>query len=277
MRAGGLVRGPVSAPAGFPVMVVDVSGVKRATLSRKGYSYWEGRRQEHGGHMSSFTCYSLEDSIYLRSHMNGPRQTLAFATAVLALPLFAYSQNSSNQNSYTTQSTQTPLAGHHEATQMKPARAVLVYTLDADKDHDGSSVAAKLDQKITLDDGTQLPKGTMLLGKVAQDDMQQQGEVKLAVRFDQARLKDGSTLPVRATIVGLYGGQVPNSWTPQIVQTDQENVVSGVDLHSKISSQNSGVFVSTKKNDIKLRAGSEIQFAIGPAANQQNSTSTGGL
>ncbi len=209
--------------------------------------------------------------------MKGSHQTLAFATAVLALPLFAYSQNSSSQNSYSTQGTQTPIAGHHEATQMKPARAVLVHTLDADKDHDGSSVAAKLDQKVTLDNGTQLPKGTMLLGKVAQDDMQEQGQVKLAVRFDQARLKDGSTVPVRATIVGLYGGdQVPNDWTPETVQMDQENVASGVDLHSKISSQNSGVFVSTKKDDIKLRAGSEIQFAIGPAANRQ-STSTGGL
>ena len=70
---------------------------------------------------------------------------------------------------------------------------------------------------------------------------------------------------------------MPNDWTPATVQIDQENVASGVDLHSKISSQNSGVFVSTKKDDIKLRAGSEIQFAIGPAANRQNSTSTGGL
>jgi hypothetical protein len=211
--------------------------------------------------------------------MKGPHQTLVFATAVLALPLFAYSQSASNQYS---QSTQSPIAGHHEATQMKPVRAVLVHDLDADKDHDGSSVLARLDQKVTLDNGTQLPKGTMLLGKVAQDDMQQQGMVKLAVRFDQARLKDGNMVPVRATIVGLYGpgtvwsgsdpdertgDQVPNQWTAKILQMDQENVVSGVDLHSKISSQNSGVFVSTKKDDIKLRAGSEIQFAIGPAAN----------
>jgi hypothetical protein len=164
---------------------------------------------------------------------------------------------------------------------MKPARAVLVRTLDADKDHDGSSVRAKLDQKVTLDNGTQLPRGTMLLGKVAKDDMQEQGLVKLAVRFDQARLKDGRTVPVRATIVGLYGpdsvgtgtadqqtgDQVPDDWTAKTLQMDQENVVSGVDLHSKISSQNSGVFVSTKKDDIKLRAGSEIQFAIAPAAN----------
>lgn len=216
--------------------------------------------------------------------MKGPHQTLAFATAVLALPLFAYSQNASNQDSQSTQGSQTPIA----ATQMKPARAFLVHTLDADKDHDGSSVEAKLDQKVTLDNGTQLPKGTMLLGKVAQDDMQEQGLVKLAVRFDEARLKDGSTVPVRATIVGLYGpdsvgtdqqtgDQVPDDWTSKTLQMDQENVVSGVDLHSKISSQNSGVFVSTKKDDIKLRGGSEIQFAIGPAANGQNSASTGGL
>ncbi len=224
--------------------------------------------------------------------MKGPYQTLAFATAALALPLFAYSQNASNQDSQSTQALQTPIPGHHEATQMKPARAVLVHTLDADKDHDGSSIQAKLDQKVTLDNGTQLPKGTMLLGEVAKDDMQEQGLVKLAVRFDLARLKDGSTVPVRATILGLYGpdsvgigstpdqqtgDQLPDAWTPKTLQMDQENVVSGVDLHSKISSRNSGVFVSTKKDDIKLRAGSEIQFAIGPAANGQNSTSTGGL
>ena len=137
--------------------------------------------------------------------MKGPYQTLAFATAALALPLFAYSQNASNQDSQSTQALQTPIPGHHEATQMKPARAVLVHTLDADKDHDGSSIQAKLDQKVTLDNGTQLPKGTMLLGEVAKDDMQEQGLVKLAVRFDLARLKDGSTVPVRATILGLYG------------------------------------------------------------------------
>ncbi len=242
--------------------------------------------------MGSFLCYSLEDFIYLRSYMKGPHQALAFATAVLVLPLFAYAQNASNRSSQSTQGSQTPIAEHHEAAEMNPARAVLVHTLDADKDHDGSSVQAKLDQKVTLDNGTKLPRGTMLLGKVAKDDMQEQGLVKLAVRFDQARLKDGSTVPVRATIVGLYGpdsgaadstgdeqtgAQVPNDWSAKTVQLDQENVVSGVDLHSKISSQNSGVFVSTKKDDIKLRAGSEIQFAIGPASNGQNSTSTGGL
>jgi hypothetical protein len=49
-----------------------------------------------------------------------------------------------------------------------------------------------------------------------------------------------------------------------------------VDLHSRISSINSGVFVSTKKNDVRLAAGSEIALAIAQdaAATQASSATT---
>ncbi len=211
--------------------------------------------------------------------MNGHRQALALAGAMLALPLLAYSQSTSSQHSQSMQGAQAPIAGHHEATLMKPVRAILTHNVDADKDHDGYTVQAKLEQKVTLTNGTELPKNTMLLGKVTTDDMQQQGISKLALRFNQARLKDGTTVPVRASIVGYFspstletdlgpddaGVQVPNDWTAKTLQFDESNVVSGVDLHSKISSRNSGVFVSTKKDDVKLKAGSEIRFAIAPA------------
>jgi hypothetical protein len=221
--------------------------------------------------------------------MKGHRQALAFATAVLALPLFAYSQNATDQNSQSMQGSQAPIAGHHEATLMKPVRAELVKNLDAKKDHTGDTVQAKLAQKVTLSNGTELPKGTMLVGKVTTDDMQEQGMSKLALRFDQARLKDGTTVPVRASIVGYFGpgaldsefspdeggAQMPNDWTAKTLEFDQMSVASGVDLHSRIASQNSGVFVATKKDDVKLKGGSEIQFAIAPAANN-GSTQSGG-
>ena len=209
--------------------------------------------------------------------MKGHRQALAFATALLALPLFAYSQNSTNQNSM--RADQAPLPGHHEAALMKPARATLVETVDAAHDHSGQTVDAKLQGKVRLANGTELPRGTMLLGKVTADDMQQQGMSKLALRFDEARLKDGTTVPIRATIVGFYGagsvegsaevdnGAVPNQWTAKTVQLDQEDAIPGVDLHSRIASHNSGVFVSTKKADVRLHEGSEIEFAIAPATN----------
>ena len=58
------------------------------------------------------------------------------------------------------------------------------------------------------------------------------------------------------------GDQEPNSWNRQFTQVDQIGALSGVDLHSKISSQNSGVLVSTKKDDIKIKDGTELALAI---------------
>lgn len=204
-------------------------------------------------------------------------KTLAVVTAVLVLPLFAYSQTSTGQDSQSTGFTE-PVTGHREATRMVRVRAELMRPLDAKKDQSGSAVQAKLEQKVTLADGTELPDDTVLVGEVTVDDMQQQGMSKLALRFNQARLKNGTVLGIKATIVGFYGpgaggyheysteagDQVPNSWTDGTLQLDQINVVADVDLHSKISSVNSGVFVSTKKDDVKLKEGSEIQFAIAP-------------
>jgi hypothetical protein len=200
-------------------------------------------------------------------------KTPAVVTTVLVLPLFAFSQTSTGQN------LTAPVTGQREAMRMVRARAELMRPLDGKKERSGSAVQAQLRQKVTLSDGTELPDGTILVGEVTVDDMQQQGTSKLALRFDQARLKDGTTVRIKATIVGFFGpgpdvyspnypwdggDQVPNSWTDGTLQVDQINVVSGVDLHSKISSGNSGVFVSNKKDDVKLKEGSEVQFAIGP-------------
>jgi hypothetical protein len=206
---------------------------------------------------------------YIRSRMKGHRQALAFATAVLALPFFASAQNATTQDF-----TQ---ADHHEATLMKTASASLVGNLDAVKDQPGSAVSAKLQGKVTLSDGTALPGGTMLLGKITTDDTQQQGTKKLALRFDQARLKNGTIIPIRAMIVGFYSTSSPsNGWTASTLEFDQQSVARGVDLHSQISSQNSGVFVSTQRDDVKLSQGSQIQFAIAPAKSTQSAVSAGG-
>ncbi len=171
---------------------------------------------------------------------------------------------------------------------MKPASAILVDNLDSVRDQSGRTVSAKLQGKVSLSDGTELPRGTVLLGKVTTDDTQQQGTSKLALRFDQARLKNGTTVPIRATIVGFYAADageifgtenedaVANDWTAKTVQLDQQDAAPGVNLHSNISSQNSGVFVATRKDDVKLKAGSQIQFAIAPASNGQNGTTAGG-
>jgi hypothetical protein len=167
---------------------------------------------------------------------------------------------------------------------MVPAKAMLSRTLDADKDHPNTTIEANLRNKVTLSNGTVLPSNTTLIGKITNDDMQETGTSKLALRFTQARLKDGKIVPIKATIVdivtpnsyygaGGMGDNMPNSWTDGTLAVDQVGVLSGVDLHSKIASQNSGVFVSAKKHDVKLPSGSELQLAIAPAMSSSMASS----
>jgi hypothetical protein len=224
------------------------------------------------------------------------RKPLALATALLALPLFALAQDSGTQNGQnptgmdSSQNTGVQHTGKREAQRMVAANAELLDTLDAKDMHAGSTFKAKLSKEATLNDGTKLPIGTVLMGRIAADDMQMQGTSKLAVRFAQAQLKDGKIIPVKATIVGIAppatadgqdnpemaGNQVPNSWTDGTLQVDQLDVVNGVDLHSSIKSKNSGVFVSKTKDNVKLDRGTEIQLAIAQRMDQRNAMASGG-
>lgn len=215
----------------------------------------------------------------------------AFA-AVFLLPQGAAAQSTSNpnMNENSPQSAMTS-SGTSEAAHMVPARAALARTLDAKDAKQGQPFEAKLAGKVHLKNGQTLPRGTVLVGKVGQDDMNENGKSKLALCIDQARLKDGKTIPLKATIVGVYGPQAgdantvayqvaagsqePNNWSRNITQVDQIGALSGVDLHSQIGSQNSGVLVSTKKDDIKLRTGTELALALAPENNQNPSQNNG--
>ncbi len=166
---------------------------------------------------------------------------------------------------------------------MVPARAALNGALVASKVKAGDEFRATLAEKVQLSNGPKLPAGTVLIGQISTDDMNQSGTSKLALRFTSAKLKDGQPVPIKATIVGILPtgfsnedsyrlnptGEVPASWNDGTLAIDQLGAMDGVDLHSKIASQNSGVFVSTKDN-IKLVNGGELELAI---AQQQHPTS----
>ena len=222
------------------------------------------------------------------------RKPLAIATAVLAVPLFALAQNSNPRSSSDANAMNGSRSMRHtgmrEAERMVPANAELLHNVDAKDMHPGYMFKAKLSKDVKLDNGTKLPSGTILVGRVESDDMQMQGMSKLAIRFNQAQLKDGKTIPVKATIVGIFkpqmtnsegypvtpGNQVPNSWNDGTLQVDQINVIPGVDLHSSIKSKNSGVFVSKTKDNVKLDSGSEMQLAIAQRMNKHTTMASGG-
>ena len=185
------------------------------------------------------------------------------------------SQNSANDNSVNS-AKWTSQEAHQQADQMVPAQAYLLHKLDARNMKPGTQFTARLATKVHLKNGPELPKGTELIGKVSTDDMQLKGNSKLALCITQARLKDGKMIPVKATIVGVYGPETEtqqgynvapgeeqtNDWNQSMLRIDQIDAISGVDLHSRVAGNNSGVFVTTKKSDVKLSAGSELALAI---------------
>jgi hypothetical protein len=205
--------------------------------------------------------------------------SLSIGLACLPFAGLGFAQTQTAASTPATSTATDSSAGQQEATMMVPAEANLAKALDAKKMQPGKQFTAKLTQTIHLKNGPELRRGTTLIGAVSTDDMQLSGNSKLALRFTQAQLSDGKTIPIKATIVGIAPSGTPeysgsNPWTENTLQVDQMGVLSGVDLHSRIAGQNSGVFVATKKDDVKLGAGSEFMLAI--ASGQGGYSTSGG-
>lgn len=206
--------------------------------------------------------------------------SLSIATACLALftPGLAHAATP-GAGATDASATLSPVA-QQEASQMVSAQVHLVKTLDARKAQPGQQFEAVLDDTVHLKNGTELPHGTMLVGKIVTDQMHSNGHSRLALRFTEAKLKDGKTVPVHAMIAGVAGpanyggygsyGAPPPAWSHGTLQVDEVGALSHVDLHSRIAGANSGVFVSSKKDDVKLSAGSQFSLAIAARANQNS-------
>lgn len=200
--------------------------------------------------------------------------TLSVAITSLGLltPQLTQAQAPNAADGAAMSSTATSPAAQQEAAQMVSAQAHLVKTLDARKVKPGQKFEAIVDGTIHLKDGTELRHGTVLIGSIATDDADSSGPSRLALNFTDAKLKDGKMVPIQATIAGVAGPATdtgyangnppPAAWTDNALVIDEQGALSGVDLHSRIAGANSGVFVSSRRDDIKLSAGSQLSLAI---------------
>lgn len=194
--------------------------------------------------------------------------SLAAAYLVFACSPFAHAR--SNVNTQPSMSATAQVSPQQEAQRMVFAQVALSRSIDARKIQPGYHFQAVLHQNVRLKNGTELPRDTVLMGKVVTDQMQP-GNSKLALRFTAARLKDGKVIPIKAMIIGVAGpayqtgeGSTDMSylWNAHTLQIDAVDAVSGFDLHSKVGAHNSGVFVSSKKDNMKIEAGSQFGLAI---------------
>jgi hypothetical protein len=169
--------------------------------------------------------------------------------------------------------TESAAADSHATAGLVPAEVELNKTLEARKDQPGAAFEATLKSTVHLKDGTELPRGTVLVGKVTAPNGKSAGASQLALVFTDAKLKGGKDVPIQATIVGLadpvvgtdsnaaYDGPAP--WNGSSMQFDMSGALNNVDLHSAIGSDNSGTLVASGKGGLKLSAGSRISLALG--------------
>jgi len=198
--------------------------------------------------------------------------SMAFATCALVYPSLASARNSTN--GATVDPSATPKAAQREASEMVPAQATLEKGIDAKKVRSGEQFRATLSETVHLKSGVELPRDTVLVGTIAKDQMHDGGTSTLALRFTKAQLKDGKVIPIQADIMGVAGpdnggyagsyntGSSLSPWDGKTTQVDEEGAISGFDFHGRIGGQNSGQFVSTRKDNMKLSAGSQISLAI---------------
>src|SRR6516162_7023630 len=83
--------------------------------------------------------------------------------------------------------------------------AVLEKIVHPKKAKVGYEVVARMTDSTKLKDGTELPKGTKIVGKVTEVKMKadNEGPSKLGLLFDKAQLKDGKEMPVTMALVSV--------------------------------------------------------------------------
>ncbi len=168
-------------------------------------------------------------------------------------------------------------------TKLVSVNATLEHSLNSKDAAQGQTVKAKLTDSAKTENGMKLEKGTVLLGKVEQvQKSTDNSPAKLSVTFDQAKLKDGRTVPVKATLLAAYppngGNYYPytassgmtlgtkqQSVSPDRKVDQEPGALGNVSMHSAVQSDTSGTFTS-KDGNINLRKGTQLQIAVAPAA-----------
>src|SRR5271170_6491244 len=79
----------------------------------------------------------------------------------------------------------------------------LTSKLDTKKTKVGDPVSAKTLNPLTLNDGSVVPSGSKILGKVTQVQPKSSGTATLAISFDQLEKKGSAPMPVHGLIAGV--------------------------------------------------------------------------
>jgi len=164
----------------------------------------------------------------------------------------------------------------------------LVTKLDTKKSKVGDPVIAKTLNPLTLTDGTIVPSGSKLIGKLTQVQAKSTGAATLAISFDQLEKKGTAAISIKASIAGIAplpdsgggggaaGNDLPMKGTAaqNAAQTGMSmgpgggetpipsgSSIKGVTLNPTPAPDGSSVLQSSDK-DIKLETGTRLEIGL---------------
>jgi len=138
--------------------------------------------------------------------------------------------------------------------QLQPISGELVSKLDSKSAKQGDSVVVKTNENAKTADGTEIPKGSKLVGHVT--NVQARGEGKensqIAIQFDRAELKGGQTMPIESVIQSISPSMsdVPN-------QNGGMPVASGAPATGSTGSMAGGSNPTSNNNGMNQTANSD--------------------
>jgi len=130
----------------------------------------------------------------------------------------------------------------------------------------GQAVTLKLTSTILTPAGNKLPSGTELIGQIASvTPNAENAPATLALTFDQARLKNGKTLPIHATLISVAPAgsdlAADDNIQPDSIFEQEPGAFSGVSMRSAMQESLSGTITDTRRN-LKLNSGTEFIVAV---------------
>jgi hypothetical protein len=161
---------------------------------------------------------------------------------------------------------------------MANVTVILEKTIDAKSAKAGDHVLAKMLATVTLNDGTNVPRDSVLEGQVdSATPAHDKGDSMLELTFDKVRTKGGKEIPVKVAILSVgalnpgssspSGGPNSDSYDAQRPSYGGGNItlpIPGMTVVSSPNGSDSGTIIQAKRN-VHLSNADQIQVALAVA------------
>lgn len=127
------------------------------------------------------------------------------AVAIAAVSSFPSPAQQDSQAPSSVQQAQPQAQTNVAAVQLQPVTGELVSKLDSKSAKQGDSVIVKTSESVRISDGTEIPRGSKLVGHITNVQPRAEGKEnsQIAIQFDRAELKGGQIVPIESVIQSI--------------------------------------------------------------------------